>query len=33
VVAGEDPGSKFAKAKALGVRILDEPDFLKLVKD
>jgi DNA ligase (NAD+) len=31
VVAGEDPGSKFAKAKALGVRILDEPDFLKLI--
>jgi DNA ligase (NAD+) len=31
VVAGEDPGSKFEKAKTLGVAILDEEGFLKLI--
>lgn len=31
VVAGEDPGSKFDKAKSLGVAILDEEGFLKLI--
>jgi DNA ligase (NAD+) len=31
VVAGEDPGSKFDKATSLGVAILDEEGFLKLV--
>lgn len=32
VVVGENPGSKFDKAKQLGVRILDEDEFLKIIK-
>ncbi len=32
VVAGEDPGSKFGDAQKLGVRILDEKGFEKLLK-
>ena len=32
VLAGTDPGSKLAKAQELGVRILDEAAFLRLVK-
>ncbi|UCC75086.1 MAG: NAD-dependent DNA ligase LigA [Gemmatimonadota bacterium] len=31
VVAGKDPGSKFEKAKELGVTILSEADFLKML--
>ena len=31
VVAGSSPGSKYEKAKKLGVKILDEKDFLKLL--
>ena len=31
VVAGENPGSKFDKAKKLGVKIFDEKEFLKLI--
>jgi DNA ligase (NAD+) len=32
VVVGEDPGSKYEKAKSLGVKILTEKDFLELIK-
>ncbi len=32
VVVGENPGSKYDKAKKLGVEILDEKEFLKKVK-
>lgn len=31
VVAGADPGSKFDKAKELGVKIIGENEFLKLI--
>jgi len=32
VIVGEDPGSKFDKAKKLGVPVLLEKDFLQLIK-
>lgn len=32
VIAGSEPGSKYDKAKAAGVTILSEADFLKLLK-
>ncbi len=31
VVAGENPGSKYEEAKKLGVKIINEEEFLKLV--
>lgn len=31
VIAGSDPGSKFDKAKKLGVKVIDEKEFLKIV--
>jgi len=32
VVAGSEPGSKFDKAQKLGVKIIDEREFIKLIK-
>jgi len=32
VVAGIEPGSKYEKAKKLGIKILDEKEFLNLIK-
>ena len=32
VVAGEGPGSKYDKAVKLGIKILDEKQFLNLIK-
>ena len=32
VVGGEDPGSKYKKAQALGVKIITEDEFLKMLK-
>jgi DNA ligase (NAD+) len=33
VVVGENPGSKFEKAKELGVKVIGEEEFLKLISD
>lgn len=33
VVVGSEPGSKFAEAKKLGVKIVDEKEFLRMVGD
>jgi len=32
LVAGENPGSKFDKAKELGIRIITEEDFLAMLE-
>jgi DNA ligase (NAD+) len=32
VVAGEDPGSKYEKAQALGVKVITEDEFLKMLE-
>ena len=31
VIAGEEAGSKLDKANALGVRVIDEAEFLKMI--
>jgi DNA ligase (NAD+) len=31
VVAGENPGSKYSKAKKLGIKIIDEKEFSRLI--
>jgi DNA ligase (NAD+) len=31
LVVGEEPGSKLEKAKKLGIKILDEKEFLKMI--
>ena len=33
VLAGEDAGSKLTKAQSLGVKIIDEEEFLKMLGD
>ncbi len=33
VVVGEDPGSKYDKAKEFGVKIIDEQEFVRLVRE
>ena len=32
LVAGAEPGSKYDKAKKIGVKIIDEKEFLKLLE-
>jgi len=32
VVAGSEPGEKYEKAKRLGIKIIDEKEFLKMIK-
>jgi DNA ligase (NAD+) len=32
LVVGNEPGSKLEKARKLNIRIIEEPEFLKLIK-
>ena len=32
MVVGSEPGSKFEKAKRLGIRIIEEKEFLKMIR-
>lgn len=32
VVVGKEPGSKYEKAKKLGIKIIDEKELLKMIK-
>ena len=32
VVVGKDPGSKYEKAKKLGIKIINEQEFLTMIK-
>ena len=32
IILGSEPGEKYEKAKKLGVKIIDEKEFLKLIK-
>jgi len=32
VIVGKSPGSKYDKARGLGVKIIDEKEFLKMLK-
>ncbi|MFY9462349.1 MAG: BRCT domain-containing protein, partial [Candidatus Sungiibacteriota bacterium] len=33
VVAGSEPGSKYEKAKKLGVKTIDEKEFLRIINE
>lgn len=32
LVAGSEPGSKYDRAKKLGIKIIDEPEFIRMIK-
>ncbi|MFH1303938.1 MAG: BRCT domain-containing protein [Planctomycetota bacterium] len=33
VVAGSEPGNKLDKARKLGIKIIDEKEFLKIIRE